>query len=101
MTGCMTSNSERRVSAQDRLTPEQRTLRARLAAHTRWATTEDRSAATAPARRGLDSKFERMADPDGVLDPHERAIRADHFRQAHYLRMAMLSVKARTRMKRS
>jgi len=31
------------------------------------ARTIDRSVATAPARRGLRARFEREADPDGVL----------------------------------
>jgi hypothetical protein len=41
---------------------------ARIAAAERWARTSDRAAATEPARRGLRARFEREADPDGVLD---------------------------------
>lgn len=69
------------------LTPEERTLRARIAAHESWARTENPSARTAPARRGLLDKFDRQAGGDPV--------RAEHLRKAHYARMALASAKAR------
>jgi hypothetical protein len=72
-----------------------RSLIARIAAAERWARTPDRAAATAPARRGLRAKFEREADPDGVLDAGERARRADALMSAHMLRLARASAKAR------
>lgn len=49
----------------------------------------------APARRGFDARFEREADPDGVLAPAERARRADALRRAHMARLAMKSAQAR------
>lgn len=70
------------------MTPEERTRRARIAAHTRWGKTPDRTAATEAARRGLLAKFEREADPDGVMSPADRAAAAENLRRAHYLRMA-------------
>jgi hypothetical protein len=70
-------------------------MRARIAANTRWAFEEDRSAATAPARRAAEARFERLVDPDGVLDPHERALRAEAARRAHFLRMAAKSAAVR------
>jgi hypothetical protein len=79
--------------------PAERTLRAKIAAHARWAAEPDRSAATAPARRALDERFEREVDPDGVLPPEERAVRADAARKAHFLRMSLQSAKARRRRK--
>jgi hypothetical protein len=66
-----------------------RTLRARLAASERWAREPDRTKATAAARAGLQARFEREVDPDGVLTPEERAKRADSARRAHYTRMAL------------
>ena len=56
------------TSTDDHSRARDRALIARIAAAERWARTPDRSAATEPARRGLRAKFEREADPDGVLD---------------------------------
>lgn len=77
------------------LTPAQRTLRARLAAHTSWANTADPSARTAPARAASLARFERDVDPDGTLEPCERARRAEHARKAHFTRLALKSAQAR------
>ena len=79
------------------MTPEQRVMRARIAAHTRWANTDDRSAATEPARRAFADRWERLVDPDGVLDPDERARRAEHAKRAHFQRMALRSAQSRAR----
>ena len=57
-----------------KLNPEQRTLRASLAAHTSWANTPDRTARTEPGRRGLIAKFEREVDPDGTLEVKSRDV---------------------------
>ncbi len=72
-----------------------RALIARIAAHTRWAGEPDRTAATAPARKGLDAKWAREVDPDGVLAPDELARRVENLRQAHMTRMALASARAR------
>jgi hypothetical protein len=77
------------------LTPEQRSLRGRLAAHESWASTVDPSARTAPARTAFLDRFEREVDPDGVLDPAERARRAEHAKKSYFLRLAFRSAKAR------
>lgn len=78
---------------------ESRSLAAVIGAHTSWANTSDRSARTRPAREALMASFERKVDPDGTLDPAERAVRAEHARKAHYARLALLSVQARRRAK--
>lgn len=70
------------------MTPEERTRRARIAANTRWGKTADRTGATEAARRGLRAKFEREADPDGVMSPPDRERAANNLQRAHYLRMA-------------
>lgn len=85
-------------AAEDLRSQHDRVLVARIAAAERWARTSDRTEATAPARRGLTAKFEREADPDGVLPPEERARRADLLMRAHMLRMARRSAQARRRM---
>lgn len=79
------------------LTPAQRTLHARLAAHTSWANTTDPLARTAPARAASNARFEREVDPDGVLPPDERARRADHARKAYFTRLALKSAQSRRR----
>jgi hypothetical protein len=77
------------------LTPEQRSLRARIASHASWAKTEDPKARTAPARSAFFDRFEREVDPDGVLDPADRRRRAEHARKAHMQRLALKSARAR------
>lgn len=79
------------------MTPAQRTLRAKIAAHTSWANTTDRAARTAAARKAAHDRFARQVDPEGVLPPDERARRADSARRAHFSRLAMLSARARRR----
>lgn len=66
-----------------------RSLAAKVAAHTRWANCEDRRAATAKARQAFADRFEKQVDPDGVLDPRERAIRAEHLKKAHMAKLAL------------
>ena len=73
------------------LPPDLRTLRARLAAETSWAKTEDRTARTAKARAALDQKFLDEAGGDPV--------RAAHLRRAYYLRLAYKSAQARRKAK--
>ena len=79
------------------LTPPERSIRAQIAAHERWAKTPDRTSATAPARRALEAKFEREVDPDGKLSPIERAKRVENARKAYYARLALKSAEARRR----
>jgi hypothetical protein len=78
---------DRRTTEHTSLTPAQRTARARIAAHSRWAH-QDGSDGTARARAAFLARFEREVDPDGVLDPVTRAKRAEHARRAHFQRMA-------------
>lgn len=61
----------------------------------RAARCPDPSAHTAPARKAFVEKFEKEADPDGVLDPVERARRGDLLRRAHYAKLALASAKTR------
>jgi hypothetical protein len=79
--------------------PTERALRARAAAYTKWAHTDDRQAATAPARAAARSRFEQVVDPDGRLTPEERTRRADMARRAFYADMARKSAAARRKRK--
>jgi hypothetical protein len=71
----------RRVS---RLTPEQRSTRARLAALSRWSKLppEERAAATRPARDALAAKWDRSPNPDAA-------------KRAHMTRLALSSSRSR------
>lgn len=64
-------------------------MRAKLASEVSWGNTENRSARTAPARRGLDEKFLREAGGD--------PLRAEALRKAHFTRLAYKSARARRR----
>jgi hypothetical protein len=85
------------VMGEEELTPAQRSLRAKLAAHTSWANTSDRAARTAAARKAANERFARQVDPDGTLPPHERAERAENARKAHFTALALRSTRARQR----
>ena len=82
------------------MTPEQRVLRSRLGAHTSWANTTDRSARTEAARRAAWNRFDRLADPEGVLSDEERSRRAEHLRRANFTRMALASSRSRAAKKK-
>jgi hypothetical protein len=77
------------------LTPAQRSLLARAAAHASWAKTTDRTARTAPARRAALARFERQVDPEGVLEPHERQRLAESARRSYFHYLALRSSRAR------
>ena len=50
---------------------------------------------TRAARAAFLARFEREVDPEGILDPAERATRAAAARRAYMLRMSMRSAKVR------
>lgn len=77
------------------LTPEQRKQRARMAGLANHA--KNGPMATAAARRGLEARWEREVDPDGVLTPQELERRVAQKRKAHMARMTFLASQARTR----
>ena len=80
------------------LTAEQRTLRARNAALTRWSK-EHPSEQGRVGQAGLLAKFEAEVDPDGVLPAAERLRRAEALRRAHMTLLALKSSRARGRRK--
>lgn len=68
---------------------------ARAGVHESWARTVDRTARTAPGTAAFLARFEREVDPDGTLEPTERAIRAEHARKAYFTRLAIRSAASR------
>jgi hypothetical protein len=77
-----------------------RVLQARMAAHALHARVTDPTAHTAPARKAFLSRFEREVDPDGLLDPQERARRAEHAKKAYFLKLARASSSARAKKRK-
>lgn len=77
------------------MTPEQRQLRARIGAYAQHAKHDTRDT-TAKARAAFLTRFEREVDPDGALEPADRARRAEAARRAYFLRLAALSATRRT-----
>ena len=79
------------------LTPEQKSMRGRLAVQTMHARGGTN---TAPARAKFLKRFEDQVDPNGELSPAERARRAEHARKAYFTGLALKSSIARSRRKR-
>lgn len=82
-------HSERRP-----LSPEERSLRARIGAfalHSKY----DARLTTSKARAAFLSGFEREVDPDGTLAPAERERRALAARRAHFTRLRYLAARKR------
>ena len=79
------------------LTPVERSLRASIAANTRWANTEraERQRVADSGQAGLLRRFESEVDPAGNLPSGERDRRARNLLQAHMKRLALMSAKAR------
>ncbi len=84
------------MAAQRWGTPAQRSLRARLAAHTRWAH-NDPVEGTAKARAAFLDRFVDEVDPERILPEPERLRRAASARKAYFTRLALRSAQARGR----
>lgn len=81
------------VAEKRPLTPAQRTLRGRIAAYALHARHDPRLT-TAPARAAFLARFERevdTSDPEGKLDPIERARRIEYLRRLYFARLAYRS----------
>jgi len=76
------------------LTPEQRSLRAKLGAYSLHAKRDPRET-TRAAREAFDARFALIVDPTGELEPAERERRANALRRAHFARLALRSAQAR------
>jgi hypothetical protein len=69
-------------------------LLGRLGAYTQQAK-YDTKETTKAARAARDKKFVDKVDPDGTLEPEERARRVVAARKAHFTRLALMSAQAR------
>ena len=76
------------------LSPNERSQRARIAAHSKWAKS-DPVAGTAKARAKFEARFLDEVDPDRQLPEAERLRRAQHAKAAHFARLAYASARAR------
>jgi hypothetical protein len=75
--------------------PVVRRAAASIAANIRWSTQDTREGIK-PARRGFLARFEREVDPDGVLTPAERGVRAQRALRAY---MSQLALRSRAKRK--
>ena len=89
-----TSSAMPPTSGRQGLSPAERSLRARVAAHAMHAR-HDARATTAKARAAFLLRFERQVDPEGQLPPAERQRRAQQLRSAYFAQLALASAKAR------
>jgi hypothetical protein len=78
------------------LTPEQRTLRARMGAHAVHAAGKT---STGPARAAFDNRFLDEVDPDRQLSEPERQKRAKAAKSLFFTRLALKSSIARGKRK--
>ncbi len=79
----------------ENLTPSERSIRARLAAHKSWANTTDPTRRTQAARDSFLARFEDQVDPDRTLPVEQRRRMAESARRAHMSSLAFKSAKAR------
>ena len=78
------------------LHPQDRVLRARLAAQTKWSRHDPREG-TQKARDAFLQSFIDKVDPDRLLPDAERRRRAESARRAHFTKMALASARSRRR----
>ena len=77
------------------MSPTERSMRARIAAHTLHSKVDSRQH-TEPARRAFLSRFEKQVDPDGTLPEAERLRRAEHAKQAYFTALSYKAARARS-----
>lgn len=81
------------------LTGPERVLRGKIAAHTRWSKTIDRTEATTSLRAGFDRRFVVQVDPENQLPADVQAVLVNSARAAYFTRLAFLRVKAANKKK--
>lgn len=77
------------------LTPGERSLRAKAAAHAMHAKHDSRDT-TRKGTAAFLASFERKVDPDGLLSPEERAKRAQSALKAHMGSLSLRGSRAAT-----
>ncbi len=73
----------------------QRTLRAQIAAQSRWAKPGNRKRQSEAISRSRILHHEKLVDPDGTLDPKERRLCAEASLKAEMTRLALEASKVR------
>ncbi len=76
------------------LSPNERTLRARIAAHALHA---QGGTSTKAGTAAFLARFDRQVDPDGTLSPEERARRSEHARKSYMASLALKRFRSRSR----
>jgi hypothetical protein len=79
------------------MTPEQRRLRAEIAANTRWSRPMAREDRAEAARLAFYARLERQVDPQGKLRPDERERRVRAAARAFSARLNSAKAKIRER----
>ena|SRR6266545_247834 len=82
------------MSKRQPMSPSERALRARTAAHAMHAK-HGLEQTTAKGRAAFLATFEEQVDPTGALPADERRRRAKQLRKAYFARLALASAKAR------
>ena len=77
------------------LSPEQRKLRAQIAAQSRWASPGARKRQSDAIRESRIRHHEQLVDPDSTLDPKERRACAEASLKVEMTRLAFRAAKAR------
>lgn len=90
----MSASPESSTPISSRLTPEQRSLRARLGGLA-TASRHDSKKLTAPAREAFEKRFLDQVDPDRALPEAERLRRAAAARKLYFADLAFRSARAR------
>lgn len=78
----------------DRMSPAERSLRARMAAY-KLHSRHDSRQLTEKARAAFNDRFVLEVDPDGILPQAERQRRAEYARKAYFAGLAAKSAQAR------
>lgn len=77
------------------MTPEDKRLRASIAANARWAKTSDRKAAATATHDALNTRLAREYGIPDDLKPEEREKRLAYARSAYFKGLALKSARAR------
>jgi hypothetical protein len=77
------------------LTPDERRLRAQIAANARWSKPGARQRQSETISRARLAHYKHQVDPDGVLEPATRCQLAENALQADMQRLALASSKVR------
>jgi hypothetical protein len=81
------------------MTPEERHLRAKIAANVRWSKPMARADQADAARAAIFARLERQVDPQGMLSPAERDQLVQSAARALAARLVAARIRKRQRMR--